>query len=600
MRNIVERLFGTNVVFLPFAAWKKYTKENIMDRKNRMISQQKEKAEILESQIFKIAASNSANEAEIRSLRAEVTKYKTEKDNSNKLINELEGRLKEERNRVVGMASVLQPLAEYWRLTDKFITGEITQVRSLILHSGVDMPSYDYSHIFGDDEVERLQSLAAADLSTVENENRRAHLKRIADQSVGAHILLEWVCAQSASAENHVDPSSGDSMGKYLPPFDKPLQLSDLGTGKALCRAVVGIIYDKIKEYESHMLAPMLAHDPGRVVAQVSFAGPPVPLSLLELDTLRAVQDKPFDLITVTLKLASERLQVPVFKVTDVFAGKAETLYAFCAALMVTSVPCMHDEDSQAVDGHVTAFQRVTMLAERAGSESLDDAGNDAFLSQIDAIHQLQLQFEPPQQITATTSTTTTGNSTLYPPLRKVPEPDLARVMLSSLAAISNRTFTELLSDDAEKDGIGSTLLSQHSVHLPNSSTPNNNNSRTTSTHNNNYSNNNNNSNNKTTFSKTNTSNNLNNINNNNNTVAYESLVSAVDAFLASSVQPSVIEMDQSVMLVTVQHKTAIVEELVRLQRDSIRLRGLRDDGMKLTTNLRKFVFSTLINQMLS
>lgn len=221
------------------------------------------------------------------------------------------------------------------------------------------------------------------------------------------------------------------------------------------------------------------------------------------------------------------------------------------------------------------------MLAERAGSESLDDAGNDAFLSQIDAIHQLQLQFEPPQQITATISTTTTGNSTLYPPLRKVPEPDLARVMLSSLAAISNRTFTELLSDDAEKDGVGSTLLSQHSVHLPNS---------------NNYS-----SNNKTAFSKTNTSNNLNNINNNNNnTVAYESLVSAVDAFLASSVQPSVIDMDQSVMLVTVQHKTAIVEELVRLQRDSIRLRGLRDDGMKLTTNLRKFVFSTLINQMLS
>lgn len=222
------------------------------------------------------------------------------------------------------------------------------------------MPSYDYSHVFGKAELDRLQTMAAADLSTVENESRRAHLRRIADQSVGAHILLEWVCSQSASAEAHVDPNSGDVMAKYLPPLDRPAQLADLGNGKTLCRAVVGIIYDKIKEYENHMLAPMLAHEQGRVVGQVSFTGPPVPLSLLELDTIRAVQDKPFDLITVTLKLASERLQVPVFKVTDVFAGKTEVLYAFCSALMLTSVPCMHEDDSQAVDGHVSAFQRVS------------------------------------------------------------------------------------------------------------------------------------------------------------------------------------------------------------------------------------------------
>jgi len=559
---------------------------------------------MLESQVLKIAATNSTHEAEIRSLRAEVARYKTEKEHSSKLINELENRLREERNRVVGMASVLQPLSEYWRLTDKFISGEITQVRSLILHSGVDMPSYDYSHIFGEDEVDRLQSLAAADLSTVENENRRLHLKRIADQSVGAQILLEWVCAQAASAENHVDPSSGDSMAKYLPLFEKPLQLSDLGTGKALCRAVVGIIYDKIKEYEHHMLAPMLAHDQGRVVAQVSFTGPPVPLSLLELDTLRAVQDKPFDLITITLKLASERLQVPVFKVTDVFAGKAETLYAFCAALMVTSVPSMHEEDSQAVDSHVSAFQRVTLLAERAGSETLDDSGNDTFLTQIDAIHQLQQQFEPPQvnPVIPTNNTSTSSsinNSTLYPPLKKGPEPELARVMISSLASISKQTFTELVVDEGptEAEGMVSTSISRHSVHLrssiasPNSLrnsivAPNSRRNSIVSTAN------------KSAFSKSNTMTNLNNVSA--NMIAYASLTTAVDAFLASTLRPSSeeVEQPQPLMAVTVQHKTAIIEELVKLQRDSIRLRGLRDDGMKLTTNLRKFVISTLINQM--
>jgi len=240
-------------------------------------------------------------------------------------------------------------------------------------------------------------------------------------------------------------------------------------------------------------------------------------------------------------------------------------------------------------------------MAERVGSESLDETGNDGFLSQIDVIHQLQQQFELPQPSIPSTSTitATSSNSTLYPPLKKLPEPDLARVMMSSLASISSHTFSELLPDGdaAEMDApesstlnaVSSTLVSRRSVLLPAISThnTNNNNSRTSSTHNNN----------KTSLSRSTTSS---NIINTNNTVAYAGLASAVDAFLASSVQRSVIDTYQPVILVAVQQKRAIMEELVRLQRDSIRLRGLRDDGMKLTTNLRKFVFSTLIHQMLS
>ena len=140
MKNVVERLFGSNVVYLPFAAWKKYTKENIMDRKNAILNKLKDKTELLESQVLKIAAVSTAQETEIRSLRTELTKCKAENEASMNLIKSLQSSLKKERHRVVGMSSVLNPLAENWKLLDKLIEATTTQVRTLLLQSGKDIP----------------------------------------------------------------------------------------------------------------------------------------------------------------------------------------------------------------------------------------------------------------------------------------------------------------------------------------------------------------------------------------------------------------------------------------------------------------------------
>ena len=140
MKSVVERLFGSNVVYLPFAAWKKYTKENIMDRKNTMLHKLKDKNELLETQVQKIAAVNTVQEAEIRNLRAELIKCKAENEASSILIKNLQSNLKEERHRVVGISSVLHPLAENWKLLDKLIEATTAQVRTLLLQSGQDIP----------------------------------------------------------------------------------------------------------------------------------------------------------------------------------------------------------------------------------------------------------------------------------------------------------------------------------------------------------------------------------------------------------------------------------------------------------------------------
>jgi hypothetical protein len=148
MKSVVERLFGSNVVYLPFAAWKKYTKENIMDRKNTMLHKLKDKNELLETQVLKVAAVNTVHEAEIRNLRAELTKCKTENEASSILIKNLQSNLKEERRRVVGISSILHPLAENWKLLDKLIEATTAQVRTLLLQSGQDIPRLVSEHLF--------------------------------------------------------------------------------------------------------------------------------------------------------------------------------------------------------------------------------------------------------------------------------------------------------------------------------------------------------------------------------------------------------------------------------------------------------------------
>ena len=58
----------------------------------------------------------------------------------------------------------------------------------------------------------------------------------------------------------------------------------------------------------------------------------------------RGLHENPFDLITLTLKFAAERLHIPAIKVTDIFAGRSDVIYTLCVALMVLSVPTMEEE----------------------------------------------------------------------------------------------------------------------------------------------------------------------------------------------------------------------------------------------------------------
>jgi hypothetical protein len=75
MKNVVERLFGANVVFLPFSAWKRYTRENILRRKDKMISQLTERLQAMEMQQNKSLATIRNQDQEVEQPPPLLTMY---------------------------------------------------------------------------------------------------------------------------------------------------------------------------------------------------------------------------------------------------------------------------------------------------------------------------------------------------------------------------------------------------------------------------------------------------------------------------------------------------------------------------------------------
>lgn len=58
MKSVVERMFGQNVVYFPFAAWRRYTRESILERKNRVVATLEDRVKQLEAQISRLTADN--------------------------------------------------------------------------------------------------------------------------------------------------------------------------------------------------------------------------------------------------------------------------------------------------------------------------------------------------------------------------------------------------------------------------------------------------------------------------------------------------------------------------------------------------------------
>ncbi|RYG70157.1 hypothetical protein EON64_00880 [archaeon] len=67
-KTVVEKFFGTNLVHFPFQAWRRYTKENIVSRKDKTIAKLSERVKSMDVIINDLNMNLRARDAEVCSI----------------------------------------------------------------------------------------------------------------------------------------------------------------------------------------------------------------------------------------------------------------------------------------------------------------------------------------------------------------------------------------------------------------------------------------------------------------------------------------------------------------------------------------------------
>ena len=68
LKNVVERMFGNSCLFTPFKAWQRFTKQNVIDRKDRKLQECSTKIAQLEYQVRELIKEKAKTDAKVYNL----------------------------------------------------------------------------------------------------------------------------------------------------------------------------------------------------------------------------------------------------------------------------------------------------------------------------------------------------------------------------------------------------------------------------------------------------------------------------------------------------------------------------------------------------
>lgn len=285
--------------------------------------------------------------------------------------------IKKERKRVVGLASLAKPLQTYSGLVDRFLFQESREIRHQLHYAATTTPSFNYQHIFDEGVIEDLGQLRR------EREQRNFFTSSVyksnvkGEIAVSVQIVVDWITNTSTNAGNHIESSSGKSLNVYLPsPDEEVTSLSKLATGRDLCRVIVALIYDTIaarsetinrfREHQALNTVTPTGKQKRRLSVMLSHASnTSLTVSLGDLHHISTIQNNPLELLSYSLKLAVQYLQLPMFKAIDIFAGKSDIIYALGVALMACSKPIVHREDATEINDQIEKIQRLNRMHEK-------------------------------------------------------------------------------------------------------------------------------------------------------------------------------------------------------------------------------------------
>jgi len=329
----VERLFGNNIVYPPFNAWKRFTKESKDQRKDAEIARLTERVDNLEKELKKLDIVKSASEVRVKSLEKESQQSKVIMDNQGAEIAELTKQLGLEKERVLGMSAICEPFFILTSIVyDIALPSEQAYIRSKLLHlNEPSVPSHNYHGIFTPD-----------DLSSEPLEQ----------------MLLKWFNVTSEDAGSVIEPNGLKSLNLYLPPYSAMTSLQDIGDGIQLSRVIVAMIFQSatsaVRINGGAGVGTSTSNDGSKGVNSNNV------LTQNQLKDMRKLAHPGLQFLKYVLGMAVAYLGVPVFKSASINAGDVETILSLLMTLFIIKVPTRHPHDVKEINFCTQEFELAT------------------------------------------------------------------------------------------------------------------------------------------------------------------------------------------------------------------------------------------------
>eukprot|EP01031_Cornospumella_fuschlensis_P028813 gene28813-34781_t len=350
-KTVVEKLFGTNLVHIPFQAWRRYTKENIVSRKDKTIAKLSERVKSMDVIINDLNMNLRARDAEISKLKEDNDQLKAMVEARDGTIVTLEQQVKKEQGRVVALSALSVPIIAYNEAFNNILHQKMSETNQYLHVASTTSIGYDHTNVFADRVLLELGQLAH-DKSTADPVAAAKAGNKVSKPVAATHrMLLDWASHVSQAAGDHMEQESGKLLSTFLPAHMPVETLSELRNAKLLVRVVIGIIYDRIELRAA--LATKKSEEAESCLTS-SWVSPAIPLS--ELQELQKVEAKTMDLVTYTLQIATKYLDVPNFKAMDVFSGKQQVIFSFLVALLNAAVPTVDRKTRDSVEKSISSY----------------------------------------------------------------------------------------------------------------------------------------------------------------------------------------------------------------------------------------------------
>lgn len=289
-----------------------------------------------------------------------------------------------EQQRVKALSTLAIPLRALCDTLDRHIEHTLEEA-NVELHGRALIPiAYNLSDVLDRKTVQAVKGVFD-DKSSASKPGgaRKTVLKSIPNRAYLAtnRVLVEWVNAVSRGAGSKVEPVSGKSLDMFLARHEDITDITDLRNGKILARVIFSLVVDRMlaeseknrQQVVSSSSSVGSASNPSNIFLEQYSYGSWAPLSVSYEDFEIAQQkvDHAMELLSHILSVATRCLEIKQFQPMEIFSGYKDWMWHLLLSLMNAAVPSITKDDSNEVEHSIQRYyELLQMLSAREASKA--------------------------------------------------------------------------------------------------------------------------------------------------------------------------------------------------------------------------------------